>query len=195
MSMCRVFSCVVGRGCLLRPVRSLGKTLLVFALLYSVLQGQIYLLLQVFPDFLLLQCQASLSITNSRSLLKLMSIKSVMPSNYLILCCSLLLPSISPSIRVSSSESALCIRWPKYWRFSISPSSEYSGLISFRSNWFYLLRVQGTLKSLLQHPDLKASILQHSAFLGSILTSLHDYWKNHSFDYTDFCRQSDVSAF
>ena len=98
--------------------------------------------------------QASLSITNSQSLLKLMSIESVMPSNHLILCHPLLLPpSIFPSIRVFSSESVLCIRWPKYWNFSfnISPSNEYSGLISFRIDWFYLLAVQGTLKSLLQH--------------------------------------------
>ena len=97
--------------------------------------------------------QASLSITNSRSLLKLMSIKSLMPSNHLILCCLLLLqPSIFPSIRVFSNESALCIRWPKYWSFSfsISPSSEHSGLISFRMDWLNLLAAQGTLKSLLQ---------------------------------------------
>ena len=111
--------------------------------------------------------QASLSITNSRNLLKLISIESVMPSNHLILCHPLLLlPSIFPSIRVFSSESVLRIRWPKYWSFSfsISPSNEYSGLISFRMNWFYLLAVHGTLKSLLQHHSPKASILQHSAF-------------------------------
>ena len=99
-------------------------------------------------------CQASLSLTISRSLLKLMSIESGMPSNHLILCCPLLLlPSIFPSIRVLSNELALRIRWPKYWNFSfsISPSSEYSGLISFRMDWFDLLAVQGTLKSLLQH--------------------------------------------
>ena len=98
--------------------------------------------------------QASLSITNSQGLLKLMSIESVMPSNHLILChLLLLLPSIFPSIRVFSSESVLCIRWPKYWsfRFSISPSNEYSGLFSFRADWFDLLAGQGTLKSLLQH--------------------------------------------
>ena len=112
-------------------------------------------------------CQASLSITNSRSLLKLMSIESVMPSNHLILCHPLLLlPSIFPSIRVFLNESALCIRWPRYWSFSfnISPSNEYSGLISFRMDWLDLLPVQGTLKSLLQHHSSKASILQHSAF-------------------------------
>ena len=111
--------------------------------------------------------QASLSITNSRSLLKLMSIESVMPSNHLILYCPLfLLPSIIPSIRVFSSESVLCIRWPKYWSFSfsISPSNEYSGLISFRMDWLDLRAVQGTLKSLLQHHNSKASILQCSAF-------------------------------
>ena len=110
-------------------------------------------------------CQASLSITNSWSLLKLMSIESVMPSNYLILCHPLLPPSVFPSIRVFSDESALCIRWPKYWSFSfsISPSNKYSGLISFKIDWLNLLAVQGTLKSLLQHHSSKASI-QHSAF-------------------------------
>ena len=111
--------------------------------------------------------QASLSITNSQSLLKLTSITSVMPSNHLILCHSLLLPpSILSSIRVFSSESVLCIRWPKYWSFSISisPSNEYSGLISFRIDWLDLLAVQWTLKSFLQHHSSKASILRHSAF-------------------------------
>ena len=112
-------------------------------------------------------CQASLSTTNSQSLLKLMSIESVMPSNHFILCCSLLLPpSNFPSIRVFSNELLLHIRWPKYWNFSfsISPSNEYSGLISFQMNCLDLLAVQGTLKSLLQHHSSKASILQHSAF-------------------------------
>ena len=111
--------------------------------------------------------QASLSITNSWNLLKLMSITSMMPSNHLILCCPLLLPtSIFPSIRVFSSESVLCIRWSKYWTFSfsISPSNECSGLISFRMDWFDLLAVQSTLKSLLQHHSSKASILWCSAF-------------------------------
>jgi len=111
--------------------------------------------------------QASLSFTISQSWLKLTSIESVMPSKHLILFRSLLLlPSIFPSIRVFSSESALWIRWPKYWSFSfsISPSNEYSGLISFRMDWLDLLAVQGTLKSLLQHHSSKASILQHSAF-------------------------------
>ena len=111
--------------------------------------------------------QASLSITNSQNLLKLISNESVMTSNHLILFHPLLLlPSIFPSIRVFFNESALLIRWPKYWSFSfnISPSNEYSGLISFRMNWFGLLAVQGTLKSLLQHQNSKASILQLSAF-------------------------------
>ena len=110
-------------------------------------------------------CQASLSITNPQRLLKLMSIKSVMPSSHLILCHPLLLlTSIPPSIRVFSNESVLLIRWPKYWSFSIGPSNEYSGLISFRMDWLDLLAVQGTLKSLLQHHGSKASILQCSAF-------------------------------
>ena len=112
-------------------------------------------------------CQASLSITNSRSLHTLMSIESVMPSSHLILCCPLLLlPPIPPSIRVFSNESTLPMRWPKYWSFSfnISPSNEHPGLISFRMDWLDLLAVQVTLKSLLQHHSSKASILQHSAF-------------------------------
>ena len=118
--------------------------------------------------------QDSLSITNSQSLLKLMSIKSVMPSNHLILCCPLLLlPSIFPSIRVFSNESVLCIRWPKYWSFSftISPSNEYSGMISFRIDWFDLPVVQGTLKNLLQHHNSKSSILWCSAFFMLLLLS------------------------
>ena len=128
-------------------------------------------------------CQASLSITNSQNLLKLMSIESVMPSKHL--CCPLLFPPlIFPSIRVFSNESVLCTRWPKYWSFSfnISPSNEYSGLISFRMDWLDLLAVQGTLKSLLQHHSSKASILQHSAFFTVQLTSIHNHWKNHSLD-------------
>ena len=109
--------------------------------------------------------QAYLSITSSRSLLKLMSIKLVMPSNHLILCHSLLLlPSIFPNIRIFSNESVLCIGWPNYWTFSISPSNEYSGLISFRIGLFDLLAVQGTLRSLLQNHSLKAPILQCSTF-------------------------------
>ena len=117
--------------------------------------------------------QASLSITNSWSLLKLLSIESVMPFNRLILCHPLLpLPSIFPSIRVFSNESVLHIRWPKYWSFNFSPSNEYLGLISFIVEWFDLLAVQGTLKSLLQHCNSKASILRHSAFF--IVQSTHN---------------------
>ena len=133
-------------------------------------------------------CQASLSITNFWSLLKLMSIELVMPSNHLILSCPLLLlSSVSPSIRVFSSESVLHIKWPKYWSFSfsISPSDEYSGLIPFRIDLLDLLAVQGTLKSLLQHQSFKASFLWHSLYssLYSLtLPSINDYWKNHSFD-------------
>ena len=130
--------------------------------------------------------QASLSITSSRSLLKLMSIESVMPSNHLILCHPLLLPpSIFPSIRVFFSEPVLCIRWPKYWSFSfsISPSNEYPGLISFRMDWLDLLAVQGTLKSLLKHHSSKASLLLALSFPHSpTLTSIHDHGKNHSLD-------------
>ena len=121
-------------------------------------------------------CQASLSITNSWSLLKLMSNELVVPSKHLILCHPLLfLPSIFPSIRVFSSESVLLIRWPKYWSFSftISPSNEYSGLITFRIDWLDLLAVQGTLKSLLQHHSSKASILRCSAFF--IVQLSHPY--------------------
>ena len=142
--------------------------------------------------------QASLSFTISRSLLRLMSIESVMPSNHLILCRLLLLPSIFPSLRVFSSESVLRIRWPQYWSFSfsISPSNEYSGLISFRIDWLDLLAVQGTFKSLLQHHSSKASILRSSAF--SIVQLSHPYMttgKNHSVDYIDLCWQSNVTAF
>ena len=119
-----------------------------------------------------------------------MSIESVMPSNHLILCRPLLLlPSIFPNIRVFSSESALRIRWPKYWNFSLSirPSNEYSGLISFMIGWLDLLAVQGTLKSLLQHHSLKAiNFLALSLLYGPILTSIYDYWKTHDFGYTDF---------
>ena len=141
--------------------------------------------------------QASLSITNSQSLPKLMSIELVMPSNHLILCHHVLPPSIFPSIRVLSNVSVLCIRWPKYWSFSfnISPSNEYSRLISFRMDWLDLLAVQGTRKSLLQPHSAKASIFQCSPFFIAQLTSIHDYWKNHSFDQMDLCWQSNVSAF
>ena len=129
--------------------------------------------------------QASLSMTNSQSLLKLMPTESVMSSHHLILCHPLLLLlSIFPTIRVFSKESVLHIRWPNCcsFSFSISPSSEHSGLISFRMDWLALLAVQGTLKSLLQHHSSKASVLWCSAFFMVQLTSIHDYWKNHSFD-------------
>ena len=130
--------------------------------------------------------QASLSITNSQSLLKFMSIKSVMPSSHLILCRPLLLPpSIFPRIRVFPNESVLHIRWPKYWSFSfsMSPSNEYSGLISFRIDWFNLLVVQATLKSLLQHHSSKSINSSALSLLHSpTLTSIHDHRKNHSLD-------------
>ena len=130
--------------------------------------------------------QASLSITNSQSPPKPISIESVMPSNHLILCRPLLLPpSIFPSIRVFSDELALPIRWPKYWSFSfnISPTNEHPGLISFRMDWLDLLTVQGTLKSLFQHHSSKVSVLLCFSFLYSpTLTSIHDHWKNHSLD-------------
>ena len=129
--------------------------------------------------------QASLSITNSWSLLKLMFIGSVMPSNHLILCHPLLLPlSMFPSNKVFSSESVLPIRWPKYWSFSfnISPSNEYSGLISFRMDWLDLLAVQGTLKSLLQHQFKSINSSALSFLYSPTLTSIHDHWKNHSLD-------------
>ena len=134
--------------------------------------------------------------SNSWSLLKLMSTESVMPFNHLILCHSLLLlPSIFPSIRVISNESALCFKWPKYWSFSfnISPSNEHSGLISFRMDWLDLLAAQRNLKSLLQHHSSKASILRRSAFF--IVQLSHDYWENHSLDEMDLGWQSNVSAF
>ena len=144
-------------------------------------------------------CQASLSITNSWSPPKPMSIELVMLSNHLILCCLLFLPpSIFPSIRVFSNESALRIRWPKYssFSFNIGPSNEHPGLISFRMDWLDLLAVQGTLKNLLQHHSSKASIFRHSSFLHRpTLTSVRDHWKNHSLDKTDPCWQSNVSAF
>ena len=147
--------------------------------------------------------QASLSITNSQSLPKLMSIKSVMPSNHLILYCPLLLlPSVFPSIRVFSNESALHSRWPKYWSFSfsISPSNEHSGLISFVIDWFNLLAVQGTLKSLFQHHNSKLSILRHSAFF--VVQLSYPYMTTGKtivlldfIDKVDLCQQNDASAF
>ena len=138
-----------------------------------------------------------LSSTISQRLLKFMSIKSAMLPNHLIFCLIfLLLPLIFPSIKIFSSESALCNRWPKYWSFSISPSNESSGLISFRVDWFNLHAVQGTLKSLLQQHNLKASVLEHSVFFyGPALTFIHDYRKNHSFDYMKLCWPRDISAF
>ena len=134
----------------------------------------------------------------SESLLKFMPLKSVMPSNHLILCCPLLLlSSILPSIRVFSKESVLCIRWAKDWRFSlsISPYKEQSGLISSRMDLLDLLAVQGILKSLLQHQfkSINSSVL--SFLYSPTLISIHDCWKNHSFDDTDLCQQSNVSAF
>ena len=127
--------------------------------------------------------QASLSLTIFQSVPKFMSMESVMPSNRLILCHPLLLlPSILPSIRVFCNESALRIRWPKYWSFGISPCNEYLGLISFMIDWFDLLAVQGTLESLLQHHSSKASIFFVLNLYGPTLTSIHDYWKNYSFD-------------
>ena len=129
--------------------------------------------------------QAFLSITNSWSLLRLMSIESVMPSSHFILCHPLfLLPPIPPSIRVFSNESTLRMRWPKYWSFSYSiiPSKEHPGPISFRMEWLDLLAVQGTLKSLLQHHSSKASILRHSAFFTVQLSHLYMTTKNHSLD-------------
>ena len=127
--------------------------------------------------------QASLSIINSWSLLKLISFESVMPSSHLIPCHPLLLQlSIFPSVRVFSNESTLCRRWLKYWSFSFSirPSEEHPELISFRMDWLDILAVQETLKSLLQHHSSKASLLWHSAFF--IVQFSHPYWKNHSFD-------------
>ena len=141
--------------------------------------------------------QASLSFTVYQSLFNCMSIESVMISNHLILCCLLLLlPSIFPSMRVFSNDSTLHFRWPKYWNFSISPFSEYSGLISFRMDWFDLLAVQGTLKSLLQHHNSNALILQRSAFF--MVQHSHLYIttrKKHIFDYMDLCWQNDATAF
>ena len=131
-------------------------------------------------------CQASLSITISRSSLRLTSIESVIPSSHLILGRPLLLlPTIPPSIRVFSTESTLHMRWPKYWSFSfsISLSKEHPGLISFRMHWLDLLAIKGTLRSLLQHHRSKASILRHSAFFTvQLSTSIHDHRKNHSLD-------------
>ena len=132
-----------------------------------------------------MDCQASLSITNSQSLLKLMSIESVIPSNHLALCPPLLLPpSIFPSIRVFSNESVLCIRWTKYWSFSISLSNEYSELISFKMDWLDLLAVQKSPPT----PQFKSICSVALNFLcGPTLTCTHDYWKSHTFDQMDLC--------
>ena len=143
-------------------------------------------------------CQDSLSLSISRSLLKFMSLESVMLSNHLVLCRPLLcLPSIFPSIKVFSSGSALLIRWPKFWRFSfsISPFNEYSGLISFRMDWLDLLAVprDSQESSPAQFESINSSAL--SLLYGLTLTPVHDYWKNHSFVYTNLCQQSNVSAF
>ena len=143
--------------------------------------------------------QPSLSITNSWSLLKLMSIKLVMVSIHIILCHPFLLPpSVFPGIRVLSNESVLHIRWPRYWSFSfnISPSNEYSGLISFRMDWLDLLAVQGIAQKSSPTPQFKSissSVL--SLLYGPTLSYVHDYWKNYNFDYMDPCQQSDVSNF
>ena len=141
-------------------------------------------------------CQAPLSSTDSQSLLKFLSVESVMLSNHLILCWFLpLLLSIFPIIRVFSTVSALCIRWPEYWSFSISPSNEYSGLISFRMDWFDLLAVHGTLKSLLQHHSSKASILQCSAFFMGQLSHPYMTTRKARALIALLCWQSNVSAF
>ena len=143
--------------------------------------------------------QAPLSSTISQSSLKFLSIELAMLSNHLILCCPLLLfPSIFPSIRGFSNELALPIRWPKYcsFSFSISPSSEYSGLISFRTDWFDGLAVSPRdSQESSPAPQFQSSFLVLSLLYDSTLTSVHDYWKNHSFDYMDICQQSDVSVF
>ena len=158
---------------------------MVKVLLKSFFQGSVQSLsrVQLFVIPWIAAHQASLFITNSQSLLKFMSIESVMPSNHLILCRPLLLPlSIFPSIRLFANESVLCIRWPKYWSFSISSSNKYLGLISFRMDWLDLLAVQGTLKSLLQHHSSKASILWCSAFF--IVQFPHPY-QGYQFDKYD----------
>ena len=164
----------------------------------SISSVQLLSRVQLFATPWIAACQASLSIINSQSLPKRVPIESVMPSSHLILCCLLLLlPSIFPSIRVFSNESALHIRWPKYWSFSfsISPSNEHPGLISFRMDWLDLLAVQGTQESS-PTPQFKSINSSALSFLQSpTLTSIHDHWKNHSLDQMDLCWQSNVSAF
>ena len=158
-------------------VESLSNSFLFFSMMTSLVQfSSVVQLCPILCDPMDCSTPASLSITSSRSLFKLRSIELVMPSNHLILCHPLLLlPSIFPSIRAFSYQSALCIRWPKYWSFSfsISPSNGHPGLISFRMDWLDLLAVRGTLKSLLQHHSSKASILRHSAFF--IVQFSHPY--------------------
>ena len=141
--------------------------------------------------------QASLFFANSQSFLKLTSIESIMPSNHLILCCLLLLSLIFSRIRVFSSESAVHIRWQKYWSFSlsISPSNEYSRLISFRIDRFDLLAAQRTFKSLLKQQFEIISSSVFSLLYGTTITYIHDNWKNHNFDYIDLCWQSYISTF
>ena len=169
--------------------RSLMYFMFILYLVYS--SAQLLSRVQLFAAPWIAAHQASLPITNSWSILKLMPIELVMPSSHLILCHPLLLLSpIPPSIRVFSSESTLHIRWPKFWSFSfsISPSSEHPGLISFRMDWLDLLAVQGTLRSLLQHHTSTASIFSLLSFLHSpTLTSIYDHWKNHSLEQTDLC--------
>ena len=151
--------------------------------------------IQLFATPYTAPCQASLFLTISQSLLKLMSIESVMPSNHLVLCHPLLLPSTFPSIRVVSNESALRIRWPKYWSCIISPSSEYSGLISFRIDWLDLCSPRDSQES---SPTPQFKTINSSLFsllYSPTVTSIHDHWKNHSIDYMDLCRQSNLSAF
>ena len=152
---------------------------------YMVSSVQLLSCVWLFATLWTIACQAPLSITNSWSLLKRMSIELVMPSNHLILCCPFSSCLQSPSIRVFSNESVLCIRWPKYWSFSfsISPFNEYSELISFRMDWLDLLAVLGTLKSLLHITVQKHQFFGTQLSLYSpTLTSIHDYWKNHIFD-------------
>ena len=178
------------------PLISMFQSVDTFQSTFSSLQSLSHVQLFVTPWTA--ACQPSLSFTNSWSLLKLMLIESVMPFNHLILCRPLLLvPSIFPSIKVFSNESVLHIRRPNYWSFSfsISPSNEYSGQISFRMDLLDLLAVQGTLKSL-PTPQFKSiSSLVLSFLCSPTPTSVHKYWKNHSFDLMDVCWQSNVSAF
>ena len=181
----------------LSQARVLGWVAIFFSIILPSLVAavdQLLHLVQLFVTLWTEACWASLSLPISWSLFKLMSVELVMPSNHLILCLPLLLPSIFPSNRMFSSESALHIRWPQHWScsFSISLSNEYSGLISFRIDWFDLHAVQGTLKSspTLQFESINS--LAISLLYGPVLTSVCDYWKNHSFDYIDLCQQSDV---